>query len=345
MGAPLERNLKIGIISRCDYTGLAIQSKEFFDHIPCKALVVDISRVNPNSKQNLHWYAGQPSILFARGQRFPLQTVIDFLRQINVLVCFETAYDYTLISLCKSMNIKTIIQPNYEFLEYGDGYKNTEPDLFIAPSMWHYDDIPGNKMFLPVPVNTKKFSPQVKEKTFIHVAGKPAVHDRNGTMTFLNSLRYVKNEITAILRSLQPIPNIPEDIPSNVTLIKEFGAKENYEDNYTGGVLVMPRKFGGNCLPVNESLACEMPVIMPNISPNYFWLPKEWLVPARKTVTFKCKQMVDVFETDQIALARKIDEFCNENFYHSAIETARNLKNQISWEVLLPKYMDAINGL
>ena len=339
----MDNDLKIGIISRCDYTGLAIQSKEFYDHIQCKALVVDISNVQPFTKQHFEWYPDQQTILFKRGQRFQIESLMKFLRQIKILVCFETPYDYSIIALCKALKIKTVIQPNYEFLEYGPGYKHALPDLFIAPSMWNYDKIPGNKIFLPVPVNTKKFFPQLKPNTFVHIVGKPAVHDRNGTYTFFNSLLHVKSDITVIIRSLQQMPSPP--VPKNVKLIMDFEKKEHYQVNYSGGVMVMPRKFGGNCLPVNEALAAEMPVIMTDISPNNLWLPKEWLIPARKTISFKCKQMIDVHEGDAIALARKIDEFCDPVTYLREVERARQIKQQISWEMLRPIYLGAISTL
>lgn len=305
--------------------------------------MIDVSLVQPFTKQHFEWYPGEQVIQYVRGQRFNIEELILFLRKIRILVCFETPYDYTLIALCKAMKIKTVIQPNYEFLEYGPGYNHSLPDLFIAPSMWHYDKIPGNKIFLPVPVNTSKFTPQIKQKTFVHVVGKQAVHDRNGTYTFFNSLLHVKNEITVIVRSLQNIP--PPPVPDNVHLIMDTSKKENYEDNYTGGVLVMPRKFGGGSLPVNEALAAEMPVIMTDISPNNEWLPKEWLIPAKKTIRFKAKQHIDVYEGDPVALAAKIDEFCDTITYFRAVHKAAQLKQSISWKKLGQAYLSALSNL
>lgn len=333
--------MRIAAIVRSDNVGLGIQSKEFFDHIPCKALVVDVSKISSQMPQNHGWYPNQTIWYYTKGAKFPRELLDDFLKDIDVLIAFETCYDYGLFAYCRLKGIKTILQLNYEFLEYPSNF--SPPDLFAAPSMWHFNDIPFPKVYLPVPVNTKKFVPQKKEKTFLHIAGKPAIHDRNGTYLFLNCLQYVKNDITVILKCQREIV-VPE-VPQNVTLIKDFTNNKNYQDNYDGGVLVMPRKYGGLCLPCQEAIAAEMPVIMPDISPNNLWLPKDWLVPAEIKNSFKCKRLVDIYEVEEKYLAAKIDLFCEKDIYNGAIEQAKELKDKISWEKLLPLYYETFNNV
>lgn len=233
---------EIGIFARCDNTGLGIQSKEFFDNIPCDAIIVDVSRIGNTMPQNHQWYKDSKVIYYTNTRRFDPKDIKDFINNIDTLVCFETPYDFSLFPLCKSLNTKSVLQLNYEFLDWPSGYY--PPDLFAAPSMWHYEEIPERKIFLPVPVNTKKFSPQKKEKTFLHIAGKPAIHDRNGTNVFLSALKYVKSDISVIIKCQRQI-HIPKDIPSHINITYDFINRDNYWENYNGGVLVMPRKYGG----------------------------------------------------------------------------------------------------
>ena len=48
---------------------------------------------------------------------------------------------------------------------------------------------------------------------------------------------------------------------------------------YAGfNALIMPRRYGGLCLPMNEALTSGLPVIMSNTSPNDAVLPGDWLV-------------------------------------------------------------------
>jgi len=333
--------MRIAALCRCDQTGLGIQAKEFFDHVSCKALVIDVSRCSSTMKQNHDWYPGQTVWYYSRGAKFSQDFISDFLKDVDVLITFETPYDYSLFSYCRLMGVKTVLQLNYEFLEYPSSFPL--PDLFAAPSMWNYNDIPYPKVFLPVPVNIKKFTPKWREKTFVHVAGKPAIHDRNGTNVFLNSLQYVKNPIKVILHCQKDL--VVPKLPSHIDLQTDFSNKPNYADNYDGGVMVLPRKYGGLSLVVNESLAAGMPVIMPDISPNNLWLPKEWLVPAIKTTSFKCKKTVDIYETESMALAIKIDEFCSNERSFGAAERAAEMGRELSWENLLPLYLQTLSSL
>lgn len=334
--------MKIGAILRCDNTGLGIQSKEFFDHIPCKPFVIDSSLLGNSQVLTPHpeRYGVKPYQL-RKGEIIPEREIQSFIRGIDLLFAIETPYNYRFISACREKGIKTVLQLNYEFLEFPSNLP--QPDLLAAPSLWNYDNIPDRKMFLPVPVNTAKFDPVRVERTFIHIAGRPAIHDRNGTQTLLNALRYVRNQMTVIIRTPEPVK--PAYVPRNVNLIIDTQNRLNYQDAYTGGVLVMPRKYGGLCLPINEALGAEMPVIAPNISPNNLWLPKEWLIQARQSIKLKARQIVDVYEPEVRALAGKMDQFCDVDFYDSAREKAKSLKESISWDNLLPLYNKTFDDL
>lgn len=325
--------MKIGAILRCDYTGLGIQSKEFFDHIPCKALVIDAHKLS-GQQQNLHWFPDQPVFTMKMGLKIPFDVINEFLNGVDVLMTFETPYDYSVYDICRKRGVKTILQLNYEFLEYPS--KFPPPDLFASPSLWHYDDIPGPKIFLPVPVNTSRQVPEKSPGVFLHIAGRSAIHDRNGTMTFLNSLKHVKSDITVYVRSQQYF-QAPR-VPRNVKLFLDYTNKDDYWENYSGGVLVMPRKYGGLCLPMQEAIAMEMPVIATAISPNDTWLPANWLVPVRHAGSFRCKQHVDFYEANERELALKIDEFSDQEVYETAVKKAISIKERLSWEKLLPLY-------
>lgn len=342
--------MRIGLVARADSTGLGIQSKEFFDHIPnCKALVIDSSQLPGACSIHRSDYSKYPGQMqfpmrpgFGMTGAIPDIIIQEFIKDIDILFAMETPYDYNLFSRCRQRGVKTILQFNYEFLDFPSHFP--PPDLFAAPSLWNYDLVPDNKVFLPVPVNTDKFTPVRKLNHFVHNVGRPAIHDRNGTQTFLNALRFVKNEITVTLHSQQPIP-IPIKPPDNVSLVPEFGNTENYHDNYNGGVLVLPRKYGGLSLPMNEAIAAEMPVITTNISPNNIWLPEEWLVESRTAGTLRSKKTLTYYEADAERLAEKIDQFCDESFFNTAVEKTKQLKETISWKTLLPKYMETFENL
>ena len=340
--------MRIGLIARCDNTGLGIQSWEFFNHIDCKALVIDFSAMAPHESvltPYLERFPGQQvykwgNVHNRRGD-MPTEVILEFIKDIDILFTMETPYDYNIYDICRSKGVKTILQLNYEFLDYPSSLP--KPDLFAAPSMWNYEDIPEPKIFLPVPVNTSHFNPILKPNVFVHIAGRPAAYDRNGTRLFLDSLHYVKKNITVVLcQKNRTIPSYKSNIK---VILKDYNTL-NYWDNYqSSGVLVMPRKYGGLCLPMNEAIASCMPVITTDISPNNLWLPKDWLIPAFKKGSFQSKKTIDYYEINPEDLAAKIEECCNMGFYVEYFMQAEDLKRKISWTALLPRYMEVFNNL
>lgn len=345
--------MRIGAICRCDNTGLGIQSKEFFDNIPCKALVIDVSNISDRMEQNHNWYPNMTVFKIEKVgglDKIPKDIILDFIKDIDVLITFESPYDYRIFEMCRERGIKTVLQLNYEFLEYPNKEHNYPmPDLLAAPSPWHYSNIMQPKTYLPVPVNTDKIKPAAPApRLFIHIIGNKAVHDRNGTDIFLQSLQHVKEKILVVVFSQFKMPSQTRaelKIPDNVDLVFTDRNAPNYYENYPGGVLVMPRKFGGLCLPAQEAIAAGMPVIMTDVCPNNKWLPWEWLVPAEYITTFRCKKFVDVYHADPVKLAEKIDEFCDKDFYNAAVEKTRAIKHTISWDTLRPTYMEMFKKL
>lgn len=335
----------LGLIARADNRGLGTQTWELSRHLrPAKTMVVNCPSEQP---------------LPLRLERFPGAAVVDrfptaddfraWLPGLDVVVTCETPYG-PLYETADELGVKTVNQLNFEFLD------RTGPtaSLYAAPSMWRFDEIPfHDKVFLPVPIATDRFPVDVpaagRARRFLHVVGRPAVHDRNGTLDLLKALEHIRSDVQVTIKCQQPgyVRQLMADAwpRPNVDLIIEDGDAANYWDNYRGhDVLVMPRRFGGLCLPVNEALGAGMPVIMPNIDPNT-WLPPEWLVPAKKTSEFMAKALIAVHATNPQQLAAKIDEFTNPGVYSKATAKAQELRDQHSWKALKPRYDEILAAL
>jgi glycosyltransferase involved in cell wall biosynthesis len=113
--------------------------------------------------------------------------------------------------------------------------------------------------------------------------------------------------------------------------------------------MVMPRRYGGLCMPVNEALGAGMPVIMPYISPNNSWLSKEWLTPAELKLTTIFRRgniSINVYKTDPTILAKLIDKFATDpHFYQNQAREARALAKKFSWDELAPLYNGTFNNM
>lgn len=339
----------IGLIARSDNTGLGIQTHEFYKHInPDKTLVVDVSALN-----KLQQYPYRYPKCKIVTNKMSNKDIIEFLQGLKVIFCCETPYSYELFRLARIRGIKIILQYNYEFLEIknlGDVYY---PDVFASPSLWHIEDVKKafkNVMHLPVPVNRQllPFLEKKKFKRFLHIVGNSAEHDRNGTAATLEAFKNLgRTDIELVVKCFNKAiagkwgsyatKNIKID--TNNTL--------NYEHNYMGfDAMIIPRKYGGLCLPMQEALSCGMPVIMTDISPNNNILPAEWLVPIINKFTFESKYTIEVNEPNINAISDKINWLADmdEKTASENSQTCNNIANDLDWIIWKKRYMDLLNS-
>ncbi|WP_280365923.1 glycosyltransferase [Nocardia wallacei] len=344
--------MRLGLIARAENTGLGIQTWEFHRHMqPAKTLVVQPDRGRVQFPERF------PRATFIQG--FPHRRHLEeFVDGLDVVFTAETPYNYDLFTVAHAAGVATVLQYNFEFLDYLQRRDLPRPDVLAAPSVWHYNDADADglfprKVFLPVPIALDRFPPRHRltaATRFLHIVGRPAIHDRNGTGDLLTALAHVRSHITLTIRSQDPeyVSKLlrTKRLPSNVRV--ELGREvENYWDAYLGhDVLVMPRRFGGLCLPAQESLGAGMPVIMPDISPNETMCAREWLVPVRRTGEFRARSMIDLYTVDHRALAAKIDQFATDlAFFRTSQDAARALADDLSWQRRRPDYVELFDTL
>lgn len=332
--------MRIGTLGYRTKTGLGYQVLSYVKHLPIsKVLVIDLSGFNGMPLTD--WYPNSKTV-----QGYPSrEDLVDFLQDLDVVFLAETPLNYELYSLARKMGVKTATVHNYEFFDHFVNPHYPHPDMLISPSMWNYDVIDSfakehgvKHIYLHHPVDREEFKFKLRNTAFtMHIAGKPAAYDRNGTEDYLyavpNGLVITQNDHFAqLLRSKFRHSRI-------LTNIEE--AHQMYE---YGDILVLPRRYGGNCLPLNEALSCGLPVIMPDISPNNHLLPEHWLVPAKVINTFTPRTKIDIYAVDQTALAEKIEWFRTCDIAKES-QLANEIAESISWETLRPKYMEALSSL
>lgn len=359
--------MRIGLTARADNSGLGMQTWEFYNHMkPSKTLVIDMGDHNGNKQyperypERAEWCRGLPNT----------GTIDGFLQDLDVVFVAEAPYNYYLYARAKELGVKTAVQYNYEFFDWFLYPHFPTPDMLIAPSTWHYDQVDEwakargiRHVYLHCPTNRVKL-PFVKHdsyKTFLHVAGRAAAHDRNGTITVIEAAKYLETD-AKILLHFQGQQGIGHQVTHTLNeyeeLVQQHNTKgniivrhmeiDNYEDIYQGAdALVLPRRYGGNCLPMNEALSVGMPVIMPAISPNTDFLDRTWLVPAYKDGQFEPRTVIDIYAVPPQDLAKKIDEFArmdaDQALAHNSI--ANTLAEKIDWSEMKRPYLDALEAL
>jgi glycosyltransferase involved in cell wall biosynthesis len=345
--------VRIGIIARSDNTGLGNQTRELVQMLnPDKIMLIDFSPLNGN-EQHPEWYYGYNCINvsgFATDEQ-----VVNFLGGLDVIISCEIFYNPNLIKLARSMGVKTVLQYNYEFFDNFRDRNLDFPDALIAPSMWNFEQMQAfvrgrsKLVYIPPPttptpfLHSRKVNMETNSKRILHVAGKRAARDRNGTDSVINMMRFSDAKFELVVRSQTPIA-----IPFNDSRITiEVGNIPNREDLYTGfDAMVLPRRYAGLCLPMNEALMSGLPVFMTDISPNNQVLPKEWLTRSRVIGQLKTKVLLDLYDVNVRELANRVDDFVESKDKHVQKAHALDIGlNSFSPDILREKYLGLLKSL
>jgi len=266
--------------------------------------------------------------------RFPTAEEAErFLDGLDTLFCIEEPYDWSLLDRARQKHVKTVLRINYEYLPDPLG---SPPDLMISPLDWYQ---PPGTVILPFPVNRKRFPfrKRTHAHRFLHVGGHLGMHGRNGTKELLKAIPLVKSDVRFIIHSQRSLEKIDDsriewriqDVPDSSLLYVE------------GDVMIFPRLYGGDALPVSEALSVGMPVIMTDMRPQNAFLPKELLIPIQKLDEIRLLRTVEKAVVDPMSIAAKIDEWANRDISELS-EWANRYAESISWDRLLPAYCEIL---
>lgn len=319
---------------------------------PVKVLAVDLSFSNRMEVDHSRF----PGCRVARG--YPTDADMDWLAEgVDLVFLCENPLNYHLYQACRERGVHVVSQYNYEFLDYFLHPDWLKPSVLAAPTEWGIDRVrnlgvaPVVRLPVPVDRGLHPFREIDHLETFVHVIGRPTAQDRNGTMAFLSAARSIGPRfkykvfyqspgderaqeyffpVAEALLECQDIVEIVADVPDHTELF------------VSGEVLVLPRKYGGLCLPVNEALSSGMPVVMTGVSPNVGWLNPDWLCRASRAGTFEGRDWVEVFEPDVDSLVEVMLRFSDDEFMVAANREADRVAESISWDVLGPVYVDCL---
>lgn len=342
--------MNLCIIARADLTGLGIQSRNWVRLLNPQRLVVINSTIFNKNQQHFEWYEGRGGYMIDGFIKH--NEIKPILKNMDVLLTFEIPYSYDLIRVARTMGVKTIIQNNWEFTDYLKQPHLPLPDLLVNHSYWHLKDqqklFPKITDYCPTPVFIEDWDEVMLhnmdryegKRRFLHVAGRRTYEDRNGTNDLLEAMKLIPADIDFELVLKSQNANVNDFTDSRITLdvSAPVDEKELYKDF---DAVIMPRRYGGACLPMNEALAAGLPVMMPNIDPNNMVLPKEWLVKAKHSGSFTTRTEIDLFNADQNDLADKIIEWATdpvENMIARKIRAREIACSEYSSEVVLEKW-------
>lgn len=307
--------MKIGLIARSEYArGLAIQSKNFYDHMPVdRVLLVHMPTADCALRDD--WYDNPTIVDSLPGHTLHEPTVREWMSGLDIIFTVETPYDWELPRWAREQGVRTVIQGNPEFVRHHiPEYAHWQhPDAWWWPTSWRLGALPyGQVMPVPMPDHPATAAdPWNGPLRIYHIAGKRAFADRNGTDTVINALRALQPDIKVTLHGLehslpeiQPVRNLAVDV-------ENIGVPNLWDMHANQHILVMPRKYGGLCLPALEAASRGIAVMMTDVSPNVelasILVPS---MPGRK-IRVACGE-IGTAEIHHYALAQEINAFAND---------------------------------
>jgi glycosyltransferase involved in cell wall biosynthesis len=301
------------MLARADDRGLGTLTQEFHKNMRPERTLVVLTR-DPDFPDHPERFSFGEKTLTPLGPNLTLDEAVvrEFLDGLEVVYTAETFYDWRIVKWAREMSVKTVVHGMPELTRH-HREALPKPDQWWWPTDWltHKTRLPKGKI-VPIPTTGKmNLAGHPNEDgplRVLHPGGKFALADRDGTKIFMEALKYVTEEIHVTLaaqdREFDPL------LPSNVT-IESLGHVEDRWDLYRGQhVTVLPRRYGGLSLKVQESLDCGVPVILPDIEPNRMWPGQR--VPALPGPVVRVPYgSLPTWDTEPHAIAEQLDDLAS----------------------------------
>lgn len=341
---------RLGMLVRCDDRGLGVQTWEAWRHLqPDRTVVVDMTAVGTAGEFPQH-HDRYPDGLVARFDGTSFTNILDVcehLADVDVIFSAETFYDWTLVEWTRRRGIATVLQGNPEFYRHDSDRSLPQPTEWWWPSPWKPVPLPAGPIVpVPVPDDAPVRSRRNGDGPLrvLYPGGHPALGDRNGGAVFAQALRQVRRPIVARIagqgRNLPPLRGLSRHVT-----VEHVGPVADrwslYEDV---DVVVIPRRYGGLCLPAQEALAAGCALAMPDVEPNHWWPILPLRAQAAGTLRMPAGRIA-VHDTSAASVATLIDRCATDPaIVAQASRRAAAWTEAHRWSVLLPAYRHLLAG-
>jgi hypothetical protein len=266
--------MRVGVIARGENRGLGILTWEVVRHLnPDKVLLVDMGEYARDFRMQAGRFPGDRTTHTVWTAHLDEGTVRRWLDGLDVVYSAETFYDRRMVGWCNLAGIRTVLHAMPEFLR-ADEPRPTEVWL---PTPWRAA-LAGDHRLMPVPIAADRFDSNVRFESsngplrVLHVAGHRAAADRNGTGAVLRALGLLHERVHVTVLCQDEVIPLPHRLGPYVT-VESHRPRGDYWTMYDGhDVLLMPRRYGGLSLPVQEAIGAGVVPVMTATEPND-WYP------------------------------------------------------------------------
>lgn len=317
-------------------------TREFYRHMTPERTLVVLPR--NDLVKHTGWYPGETLIEFD-GRYVGEEIVKRWLDGLDVVYSAETVYDWRFAEWAHDAGVRIVVHAMPEYFHKANVDK---VDQWWAPTTWRTDTLPPNVRIVPVPIPTDRFVDRSADFTkfpvrWLHPGGARAALDRNGTGIFMRALQHLRGEHDVILRAQQPF-----QYPTAATNVRLEMHETGVEDYWTMfddiDAVVIPRKYGGLCLPALEAFGAGCAVLMPDVSPQI----DEWPVIC---IPSHYEGMLNIYDrsiplatVDPIELAAQMDALAMggaETITKARLQSVA-FARRMSWDALKPTYTEEL---
>lgn len=339
-------SIRVGTVCYATSQGLGHLAKSFFD----AGVITDVMVFR-------HPHGDRPSIMdwYPEGtlelthRPFSGEKIERFLDDLDVMLFFETPFDWNFANRCRERGVKTAIIPMYEwFLQHPPH----QFDLFINPSLLDQYYF-SHGTYIPIPVEDSiHWYLRKNAIKFLHNAGNIGSRNHKGTQELLRAMQYVQSPIQLTVRCqdkkglhrlIESAPGVQHD--GRIEFVFHEVPREYLFTDHD--VYIAPEKYNGLSLPLQEAFASGLMVMTTNRFPTNQWLPCDPLIPpsgSRKAQTMRGHLEFEESIVEPETIAKAIDEWYGKDI---SLYSNRGLtfKNESSWELLKPRYLDALESI
>lgn len=200
-----------------------------------------------------------------------------FCDGLDVLYSAETFYRADLPELARSASCRTVLHVMPELWRAD----HAAPDHVWAPTRWEIGRLPAGTDLMPVPVARGRlpFRPRTECRVLYHHPA-PAMLDRNGSRIVLAALSMVRSDLELVVVGAAGI-SWPDHV-GHVKIRQIDPDSTSYHEVHPAeaDVLVLPRRYAGLSLPMQETAAMGMGLLTLDLEPQRGWVPEAGLIPA-----------------------------------------------------------------
>lgn len=355
------RDVRIGLIARGDNGGLGNLTWEFFRHLhPARVLLKNLDDPTGGTTNRGGYYPHRYSeyedcqVRESVGVESSDEDFEWLASGVDVIYTAEIPYGARLYEIAKAHGVKTVLHVMPEL------YQGDTPSALWLPTSWVADQFeraaPAPVERVPVPVNHWRFSEHcaaAKNRDesapvhFYHIAAD-AMLDRNGTQTLVAAVPHIRSEckLTVIGSNLKiPSTKYVEVVHDVSPRPAEYWNVHPVEADFH----VMPRRYAGLSMPVNEAAAAGRMSIMTGVAPQDRWSHVLNIPPVARTRKARMKGGVfDVYSADPKALAECMTrraENRSATVLRGYRHLARNSINYTWWDTGHDEYRIAFENI